>query len=172
MKKKIFILIFLILVSALAYFGYKGVKKQIKNKEIIEKIKNLPEFSFARINGKQFNSNEIQEGKALIITFFHPNCEHCQYEIKEIVHNNKAFQNVNFVMISGASISKTKEFSENYHLEKMPKLILLRDANFQFEEIFGKASYPTTLIYNKNHKLIEKIIGEVKVEKIIKLLEK
>ena len=171
MKKKIFILIFLILVSALAYFGYKGVKKQIKNKEITKKIQNLPEFSFIEVNGKQFTSSKIQKGLPLVITFFHPECEHCQYEIKEIVHNNKAFQNVNFVMISGASALKTKEFSEDYHLEKMPKLILLRDADFQFEEIFGKASYPTTLIYNKNHKLVKKIIGEVKVEKIIELLK-
>ena len=171
MKKKILLLLIFLLISALAYFGYKGVKKQIKNKEITEKIQNLPKFSFSEINGKIFNSNEIQNDLPLVITFFHPECEHCQYEIKEIVLNNKAFQNVNFVMISGASASKTKEFSEDYHLEKMPKLFLLRDPDFQFDEIFGKASYPTTLIYNKNHKLVEKIIGEVKVKKIIELLE-
>ena len=166
--KKIMVLLFLVIVvSFVSYFGYKSIVKHHINMQLEKSIQKLPVFSFYRLNGQDFSYNHSKKIKTLII-YFHPNCEHCQYEVKQLIHHKSKLVHTNILLISPASLTEIKQFQKDYQLEEISNLNLLWDKDQKFEAYFGTAIFPTVLIYNQNEELQEKYTGEVKIEAIIK----
>jgi thiol-disulfide isomerase/thioredoxin len=171
MKNKIIILFITFILIALSYLGYKGVKKQVENKKTEALINKLPEFSFYTLNDSLFSRNSLNKSLALVIFYFHPNCEHCQYEAIQLIKYKESFKDIQILMVSTALANELKIFSNTYQLNQFSNIKILRDSMYQFENYFGSAHFPTVLIYSIDWNLVRKYKGEIKIDLIISSLK-
>ena len=114
-----------------------------------------------------FSNRDISnENKKLIINFFNPDCEHCQYMVQQYAKNANKFKGIRWLMVTIADNIEVDNFRSHYHLDALPDIVLLRDSKFQFEKIFGTSVVPSFFVY-KYKKLVRKIIGETKIENLL-----
>lgn len=133
------------------------------------RIKTLPPFSFLTLSGTVFNSEEIERGP-LVIIFFDPGCNHCRYEISELIKYGNKITLQKFLLISEAEKEELVKFYNDFQLEKQPGMTLLIDKNYSFRDIFRTKHVPSTFIYSRELSLIKSFKGEVKPETILECL--
>jgi cytochrome oxidase Cu insertion factor (SCO1/SenC/PrrC family) len=92
------------------------VSKKTKASERSSRISTLPDFTLPSVDGYLFNTGEISEGSVLII-YFHPECEHCQYEISSLVKSNIPESGVKILLISDAGSQQIKSFLEQFDIK-------------------------------------------------------
>ena len=167
MKKKLAVTLILFVFTGIFYLT-NIIYKKIQKKESTEKnISALPFFSFLAIDSKLFSNASIKDSTGkIIINFFNPECEHCQYMAKTYVRNTDKFRDITLLMITIADSASLAKFKADYHLDSISNLVLLRDPTFQFEKIFGSSVVPSFFVY-KDRKLVKKIIGETKIENLL-----
>ena len=127
----------------------------------------IPHFNLENLDGTQFSSKDLKGDLALI--FFNPDCDHCQREAVAIHSNKNKFKGKQLYFISIDSINAISKFRSEYDLT---------DDNFHFsrgnvEDIVNALgpipSVPCFYIY-KNGQLIERLEGEVDVDRVASLL--
>lgn len=166
-RKKILILAYLLIsgIVFLLFYGFAGKLKTIKTVE--SRIKYLPEFSFNTLDGEKFRSCDIKKGP-LVIIYFHPECEHCQYEISELVKHKDLIENCNFILVSNADPKSVENFCLELKLDNYPEIRLLLDKDYSFSEIFGAGYVPSTYLYDYELRLLKFYKGEVNPDILIK----
>lgn len=157
-----FILTLILLLSGI-------ISNVLKERGILEKISVLPSFSFITLTKDDFHSSEIEKGPLLIVRF-HPGCDHCQYEISEILKSDIPEMVIKMILISSEKPDSISKFLEQFNYRDFPSVIALADTADSFGSIFGKDMVPANYIYNKELKLVKVILGEVKTETIRKYL--
>jgi hypothetical protein len=169
MRKIILGFAILMVIFLTSFFVIGTVRKVQKQRLIEDKISRFPTFSFMTLSKKLFYSSEIKDGPILVVNF-HPECEHCQFEISEIFKNNvpESFRNV--FLISSAHPDSIRRFLDHFSYTEYQSVIPLVDTSYSFQEIFGKGSIPSSYIYSKKLKLIKAFHGELKTENILNLL--
>lgn len=167
----------IILVTVILVFAFSGVlltlgiaNKIQKHRQISEKIQKLPSFSFMTLTGESFNSYDIRQGPVLVIRF-HPECEHCQYEITEILKSSVPVSGTLVIMVSSADTDSIRKLFSQFDLSDYPSIIPLVDTSYIFGEIFGSDIVPSNYIYDKQLDLVKVQYGEVKTETILKYLQ-
>jgi hypothetical protein len=169
--KKIILTILLVVFSLSMIFLISGViNKILKERRINEKIAFLPTFSFSTLTKDDFHSSEIKRGPVLIVRF-HPECEHCQYEISQIFKSDIPNLVSKAVLISSDYPDSISKFLEQFNFSDYPSVIALADTSDSFSNFFGKDIVPSNYIYNKDLKLVKVLYGEVKTETISKYLQ-
>ena len=124
----------------------KGViKKADIHNQVKERISTLPSFSFKTITYGNFNSNEIKKGPVLIV-HFHPECEHCQYELTEILKSDIPDLAAKVILISSAHPDTIRKFLGQLNYLDYPSIIALADTSYAFGEIFGNDIVPSNYI--------------------------
>lgn len=171
MKKAIKPISLIIIFLLLGYMSSSIYTSNKENKATAERVKNIPPFSFNDLHGYTFKNTDLSLQQNCLLIYFHPNCEHCQYEASLFIPNMKELSSYQILMISSDSIQNIKKFEEDYHLNEMDNIVMLHDPNYDFEKIFGTKMIPTSFIYNKNQRLKKIFKGEVKIEAILKNLE-
>lgn len=146
------------------------INKVKKHKELTEKIIRLPSFSFMTLTNESFNSSEIRMGPVLVVRF-HPECEHCQYEITEILWSNIPASATNVILVSSAHPDSIRRFLSQFNYSDYSSIIPLVDTSCTFGAIFGSDIVPSNYIYNKELNLVKVLQGEVKTETILKYLQ-
>jgi hypothetical protein len=153
-----------------ANFLFWGIHGKIqKQKQITEKISKLPSFTFLKLTNEYFSSSAINSGPVLII-HFHPECEHCQYEISEIMNSKIPASGTKVILISNAHPDSIRKFLGQFNYSDYPSVITLIDTAYLFADIFGSEIVPSNFIYNKDLKLVKILKGEMKTEAILKYL--
>ncbi len=168
-RKTIIVIISLLFILTLFMLSYIIVIN-IDESNYTE-IQTTPKFSFINVSrGGLFVSDSIKNRKSCLIIYFHSECDHCQYEAKEISKNFKRFENYQLLMISYEAVDSIINFKEKYKLNH-DNITFLHDKEYKFEEIFGHTPIPTSFIYNRNQELVKVFKGEVKIEALLKYLE-
>ena len=121
------------------------------------------------LNNVSFNSSDISKGPVLVIRF-NPECEHCQYEITEILNSNIPVSGINVIMVSSADTDSIRKLFTKFDLSEFPSIIPLVDTSYIFGDIFGSDIVPSNYIYDKKLDLVKVLYGEVKMETIFKYL--
>ena len=164
MKKLLLLSLILSILSIISYFGYQSYQKIEAKKEFTEQVKHLPPPSIFQWIGKYPKMNEF----STIVLFFHPECEHCQYEAKTITEKQKDFAGVNLWWVSIADSSSIKTFGKKYALETHPYTYLASLKGEKVTQVFGSISIPHIFIYDKEQALQKEFKGETKVEALLK----
>lgn len=147
-----------------------GIGRKLKEHNLQEeKISRLPSFTLSSLSDSSFHSAMIQEGPLLIVRF-HPECEHCQYEISELLGSEILKSDAKVLLISSAERGMVIKFLDQFKLNETPGIIPLLDTAYIFSEVFGSDIVPTNYIYNKKLDLVKVLYGEVKIETILKYL--
>ena len=166
LSKVIILLIAVIVVLLIA----GTITKKNKADNISDRISTLPEFTLPAMDGSIFNSTEISEGP-LLVTYFHPECEHCQYEIASLVKSNIPGSGTRILLISYVSSKKIRSFMQQYNVNNDNVFTVLSDTAFIFSELFRTDVIPSNFIYNKDLKLVKTLRGETTIETITKYLQ-
>jgi len=146
-----------------------GITKNYRNnKEAEKRIQTLPETTFISMTGDSVCLYDFNPEKPMVIIYFHPECDHCHYEAREIGQNADVFNHCQLVMITfDDSLKRLKNFCNKYHLWEVNNFEILLDSDNHFQKIFGKPMIPSVYIYNVNRRLKKKYQGETKPEAII-----
>ena len=148
-----------------------GIGNKLNKEKIIkEHISKLPQFSFTTLQNTSFNSSSITQGPVLIVRY-HPECEHCQYEISELLKSKIAKSGFKILLISDADKNDINKFLDQFSISEKQGIIPLLDTASVFPKIFGKDIIPSNYIYDKELNLIKILYGEYKIETILKYLE-
>ncbi len=170
MKKVILGSIILIIVL-FASFLIIGIARKLQNQKLVsEKIARFPTFSFMTLSNGSYSSLEIKKGPVLVV-HFHPECEHCQYEISEILKSNIPDSFNNVILISSAPPDSINSFLYRKNYPDYPSVIFLVDTSYNFADTFGRGIIPSSYIYNRKLILAKILHGEVNAEAILKYLK-
>ncbi|WP_395047080.1 TlpA family protein disulfide reductase [Flavobacterium sp.] len=172
MKKILKIIILIVVLSILAFMGYKVVTKIRQKKEVAEHIKIIPVFEYQTLEGKPFSNKDLKENTATVFLYFNSECEHCQSEATQIKEKINQFKNVQLVFISFEEPKQIATFAITYKLNNDANIYFLCDSKVSFATTFDVKSLPTIVVYDKEKNLLKKIKGQVKVQTILKLLNK
>ncbi len=102
-----------------------------------------------------------------MIIYFSPDCEYCQYEATQLKNDMRYFDRTEILMVTRSDEATTEEFARDYGLSQYSNVHFLLDKTDQFYKTFRTHFFPSIFIYNKEHKLIKKFIGETKIEAIV-----
>lgn len=170
MKKYLKIIIPLIFISVIGYFGFEIYTKIQHKKEVAENIKTIPKFDYQKINGGLFTNESLKKDTPTLFIYFNSECEFCNEETKMLKENIEKFANVQLVFISFEKPEIIKDFASKYQMNNYANVHFLADTKITFATTFDVKSLPCLVLYDKNQKLIEKIKGQTKTETLIKKL--
>lgn len=147
-------------------------KSHQTKKEIDCRIQSLQHCCFESLSGGQMCIDEFNPDQPTIIMYFHPECEHCQYESGEIGRQKEQFEKVNMILITpDNSVKRVEAFARRYHLWEIDNLTILLDQNNRFKSHFGTQVVPTLIIYGLDKKLLVMFKGEVQMKAVIKAVK-
>lgn len=172
-RKFLLITLLLGVGGVVAYLGWKtaqGIQQKQRTQATLE---HLPRVSLMRAD-----STSIEElsawvgGQEAVLFFFHPDCEHCQSEARALKAYRREFEQTKILWIATTdSLAAIRAFEATYGLtEVFPSLTMARLSPEQANETFGLRSFPTIFIYGKDGQLLQKYVGETKMEAILKHL--
>jgi thiol-disulfide isomerase/thioredoxin len=167
-KKQLFHLIILaglIFFTVLSIFIVRILR--VKSHASTSMVK-LPTFCMDQYTGGTFCSSEIKYQKVLI-NYFHPDCEHCQYMAASFVALHRQMNDISIIMITTAGNDQIEFFVNKYHLKDIAHLNVLIDNNYQFQKLFGSSVVPSIFLYHDRN-LIYNICGEIKISYLINRL--
>ena len=143
-------LIFTVLLSSLLIFTNAQEKS-------ITKAIPLPSVDIKTVNGKSFNTKDIQnDGKPIIICFFATWCKPCMVELKSIAEVYDDWQDETGVKIYAVSIDDTRSSAKVLPLVNANdwNYEVLLDENQYFKRILNVNDIPHTFILNGNREII------------------
>jgi cytochrome c biogenesis protein CcmG/thiol:disulfide interchange protein DsbE len=143
-------LIFTVLLSSLLIFTNAQEKS-------ITKAIPLPSVDIKTVNGKSFNTKDIQnDGKPIIICFFATWCKPCMVELKSIAEVYDDWQDETGVKIYAVSIDDTRSSANVLPLVNANdwNYEVLLDENQDFKRILNVNDIPHTFILNGNREII------------------
>lgn len=163
MKRKfIFCALALTVVSSISLLGYRTYELTANKKKIESGIQELPALPF-----QFFSKHSVASCKYTVISYFSPDCDHCQYMAKQIVIHREDFKNTCILMITPAKLEAAKLFASNYGLENLSFVNVGTDPSFKFYKIFGSTVMPSFYVYGPDKKLLRKYTGETKIQNLI-----
>jgi len=161
MKEKLLFLIApLILLSLLAYPAYseeRDLFSKLKIQSIVDK-KKPPDFCLEGLNGEKIQLKALK-GKNIFLNFWATWCGPCKEEMPSMEVLNQQFKERNFVFLTISldfgGQEPVRKFIEN-HRYQFPVLL---DPSGKTLDLFEINKIPTTLIIDKNGKMIGRAIG-------------
>ena len=170
MKKFLLTVTILFFSLSMIYLVRGVVDKSVKNRHLNQNISSLPVFEFMTLEKEAFRSSDITEGPVLIVRF-HPECDHCRYELSELFKSNIPDLVSRLILVSGARPDSLKKFLGQVDHHEHPNISVLSDFPDSFRGIFGNDVVPSNYIFNKELKLLKVIYGEVKTETLLKYIQ-
>lgn len=170
MKKYLKIVIPIIVISFIAFMGYKVIDKINHKKEIAENIKTIPEFTFQTLEGELFTNQNLKKDTPTLFIYYNSECSYCNEEAKMIYENIENLKNIQIIFISFETTENIKLFATNHKLIHHDNIHFISDSQSTFASTFDVKSLPCLVLYNKKQELIEKIKGQIKIETLLKKL--
>ncbi len=170
MKKALKILIPILVLSLLAFMGYKVVSKINHKKQVSENIKKMPTFSYLTLDNKVFTEEDLAQNKPTLFIYFNSECDFCNHEAEMVQQNLEQLKAIQVVFISYEPVDKIKQFATKFKLLNHANISFLSDTKVTFATTFDVKSMPCLVLYDKENNLIEKIKGQVKIETVLNKL--
>ncbi|WP_435356640.1 peroxiredoxin family protein [Emticicia sp. SJ17W-69] len=168
MRKYLKILIAIILLGGICILSFGIMKSIQKKKEVFEKIKNLPIFSFQTLDNKIFSKKDVLEDKNILLIAFNPDCDFCQAEAEHIKNDLSILKPFQILMVSPAKADSIKKFALKYGLADQENIQFLIDTHNELLKNFGISSFPTSFVYSSEQVLLKNYKGVVKPQVLLK----
>lgn len=128
----------------------------------------IPEFNLLLMDSTTIlNTRDIPSGQPIALTWFRPDCGHCQLELLEITGNPDSVKHMRFYFITAAPFKKTKALYQQMHLERYNYITIGIDTGGVFIKHFKPKVTPFQAIYNKEKELTTLLPGEVPLEQLV-----
>lgn len=172
MNRKLILAALLLGVGGLiAWLLWQTLHRVEKKQQIAATVQHLPNVPLLALDSTSFSLAEAVGNQAAVLFFFHPDCEHCQSEARQIQENVEELKAVKLIWISYENLDRLREFDEEYKLTgSFPQLVMAKIEPVVANEKFGLRTFPTVFIYDAEGNLAKKYTGETKIEAILKYL--
>ena len=170
MKRFFKIILPILFLSVLGYFGYHIIQKVNYKKAVAAHIKTIPNFSYQKINGGSFNQSSLQKYTPTLFIYFNSDCNYCNEEAQMIRESVDKFSSFQLVFVSFEQPKAIQAFAQKYQLLHYGNIHFVCDTKVTFATTFDVKSLPCLVLYDKNQQLIEKIKGQTKVATLLKKL--
>ena len=92
-----------------------GVEKKAQIKSATQQ---LPNLQLLALDSVSFDLATSVGDQAAVLFFFHPDCEHCQSEAKQVRENAQVLSNTKLIWISTENLDRLREFDEKFSLTR------------------------------------------------------
>ena len=167
MKRTLKIILPILVISLLAFMGYKVVSKINHKKQVAENIKKMPAFSYVTLENKIFTQKSLVQSTPTLFIYFNSECDFCNHEAEMVQQNIEQLKDIQVVFISYEPVEKIKQFATKFNLLHHDNIHFLSDSKITFATTFDVKSMPCLVLYDKDNNLIEKIKGQVKIETVL-----
>lgn len=145
------------------------INRKAQAEEAAGKIRILPHLVMTDIWGNNFSTDQITSGP-LLITFFHPECEHCRFEISSLISSDLLDNNFTVMLVSNADKDEIQSFIKQFGIVNASNLYILHDSDFKVSDFFRVDIMPSNFIYNDNLQLVKIFKGSTRPEAMLKFL--
>jgi len=157
-------------MSGLLVFLICGIFiRKAQAEKAADRIETLPDLVLTDIRGDTVRTSQIHTGPVLI-TFFHPECEHCKYEISSLLSSGLLDSLLTILLISYADRSEILSFMQQFDIDDTSTLHIVQDPEFRMNDLFGAAVMPSNFIYNDSLQLVKIFKGSTRPEAFIRYL--
>jgi thiol-disulfide isomerase/thioredoxin len=133
-------------------------------------VVDAPEFSVTDLNERFIRSQDFK-GKPLIIHFWATWSPHCLQDVTYLVELQQKYAgqvNIIGVCMNEEAIKDVQSFIDRFNI-KYPNVLKTTDLMSKFEQV---NAIPTTLLIDKNWKIVEHYAGAIPIELFDKRIEK
>jgi peroxiredoxin len=160
-----------VIIGLLALTAGMGVR-MYKQWQLEKQPQMLSEFSFLDGASTLHSSNEWK-GKVLVINFWATSCVTCVKEMPDLVNTYEKYKSQGLEFIALAMSYDPPMYVVNFAETRKLPFIVAMDSDGSAAKAFGKIQLtPTTLVINKQGKIIKRYVGEPEWNDFHKLLEK
>ncbi len=151
-------------------FPFIGIA-QIDSTLLYLRFPNVPPFSIINVaDSSKFTKENLAKKKATLIIIFSPDCDHCQYETKELTKHIALFKKAQIILASPKGYTEVKKFYEDYNISQHPNIIMGTDPSYFFGTFFKVRSFPSIFLYDKKGKFVKSFDGNTSVQQIAEFL--
>jgi len=172
MNKRIFLASLLIglTLTVVCLFLYKTAHKRPAPVFPAE----LPIFELTTLDGAPFHSDSLSaaflNAHRILLVFYSPGCLFCEHEGKELARYAADFIDTLLLFITTAPIDSAIAYTHRSGIGMIPQYYSLVDPAYKTVPLFGLRTNPTTLLYDKDQRLIQGFEGEVNAVKLLKTI--
>ena len=124
--------------------------------------KNIPPFVITQANGSQFKATDLIKGKAVLMVYFDPDCDHCELFIKELMNQINAFNNIQIILITYVPVESVKKFIAKLGLAKYPGIKVGTEGSaFIVRYHYNVVQFPYLALHDKTGQLFATYESEV-----------
>lgn len=131
----------------------------------------IPPFTIQLTDSSTFSKKDLPKKKYIVITYFNPECGHCQDEATALAKNMSKFKNVFFVMAAYKDLDLIKEFSEDFGLNKFTNIRIGRDTQYFLPTFYAVKSTPFTAVYDRKGRFVKAFENGYSPEDLEKLVK-
>jgi len=166
----------LILSTLLAIFLLGSVHSNAQNDydslPPYRKDSSLPNFLLLRQDSSWLSVAQTPKKTAVVITFFNPDCEHCQHEATRLAKSMDKLKKIEFIWATyAASFEEIEAFAKKYQLDNLPNFHFVKDVNYAIPSFYHLEMTPYMAAYNKKRQLVKTFPTGASPEELIELLE-
>lgn len=152
-----------LLLFGVAYLAYKIWDTAAEKEELNRNIRYLPSIELVDLGGKSVSTGYYKNSpKFTILNYFNPECDHCQRMVEEMHREQNLLNEVKWLMVTTASIEKTKRFADSMKISLIPNVTVLNDTTSEFIRAFVPVSVPSFYVY-RNGELQKRHSGECSI---------
>jgi thiol-disulfide isomerase/thioredoxin len=130
----------------------------------------VPVFNIVLTDSTVFNTVNLPKDKFIVITYFNPECGHCQEEAKTLSQNMDKFQDVFFVMAAYKEPELIEEFRTTFGLDAYPNVRIGKDTAYFLPGYYRIKTTPFTAVYDKKGKFLKAFEDGYSIEALDKLV--
>ena len=131
-----------------------------------------PAFKVSELSGKVLSQEDLK-GKVSIINFWATSCTTCVKEMPTMIETYKKYKSDQLEFIAIAMAYDPPMYVVNFAKTRQLPFQVAMDSDGSVAKAFGKIQLtPTTLVINKNGKIIKRYVGEPDWNEFHQLLEK
>src|SRR5690606_28129257 len=132
----------------------------------------LPNFLLLRQDSSWLSVAQLPQKTAVVITFFNPDCDHCQHEATLLAKSMDKLKKIEFIWATyAASFEEIQDFAKKYHLNDLTNVHFVKDVNYSIPSFYHLEMTPYMAVYNKNRQLVQTFATGVSPENLLKVLK-
>jgi thiol-disulfide isomerase/thioredoxin len=156
----------LFLVCIIGFLTYKITTKLNHKKQVAERTKVIPTFSFNSIDDVVFTKDDLRNIPAIFV-YFNSDCDYCKSEATKIHERLSDFKDKQLVFVSFEAKDNIIKFAKEFNLYNRKNVTFLEDKKGEFSTLFDVNSIPYIVAYDAKGVLKAKFKGTTKIDKIL-----
>ena len=169
MKKKILSGLFAVVVISFLAFGFVAITSHLSSQREHAEI---PEFSFATLEGEEFTKADLNGGRPVIFVYANAECESCEEAAALLAAHKDELKSAQFVMVFPNDVIEVERYFEKVReIHELDNFVFVIDPYKNFRQLFGPGDFPSFFVYDKDGNFVAMIAGLSDINILTRYLE-